>query len=56
MSVSPTVIFVVVAVFAALALVGRLLTLFRQSKRIEKRLDYSKMKEWEDDEDDWPSR
>ena len=32
--------------------VAKLIGLFRQSKAIEKTLDYSKMKEWEDDEDD----
>ena len=46
-----TKVLIVVAVLAAVAFVGRLVQLFRQSKRIEKTLDYSKMKEWEEDED-----
>ncbi len=52
MNLTPTQILIGVGVLAALALVGRLITLFRQSDRIEKTLDYSKMKKWEDD-DDW---
>lgn len=44
-------VFVAVAVFAALGLVARLIGLFRQSRRIEKDLDYSKMVEWEDEDD-----
>ena len=54
MTLSPTLIFIAVAIFGVLALIGRLLSLFRQSRRIEKKLDYSKMREWQDDEDDWP--
>ncbi len=48
---SSTTIFIVVAIFFALGLVGKLLGLSRRSKEIEKTLDYSKMKEWEDDEE-----
>jgi len=51
-NVSPTHILIGVAILAALGFVGRLLRLFRQSRAIEKKLDYSKMKEWQDD-DDW---
>lgn len=46
-----TLIFIGVAIFAALGLVGRLVGLFRQSREIEKTLDYSKMVEWEDEDD-----
>jgi hypothetical protein len=49
---SSTLVFVLVAVFAAIAFIGRLVGLFRQSDEIEKTIDYSKMREWEDDEDD----
>ena len=46
-----TLIFIGVAVFAALGLVGRLVGLFRQSRQIEKTLDYSKMVEWKEEDD-----
>ncbi|MFK7887910.1 MAG: hypothetical protein AB8G16_13705 [Gammaproteobacteria bacterium] len=49
---SATTVFIIIAVFAALGLAGRLVGLFRQSERIEKKLDYSKMREWEDEEED----
>lgn len=49
---SSTAIFIAIAVFAAVGLVGRLIALQRQSDRIEKTLDYSKMREWEDEEED----
>lgn len=48
-----TLVFIALAVLAVLSLVGRLIKLFRQSRRIEASLDYEKMKKW-DDEDDWP--
>lgn len=48
---STTLIFIGIAVFAALGLVGRLVGLFRQSREIEKTLDYSKMVDWEDEDD-----
>lgn len=46
-------VFIVIAVIAAIGFVGRMVKLFRQSKAIEKTLDYSKMREWEEEEDDW---
>ena len=49
---SSTTLFIIIGVIAAVGLVGRLVGLFRQSERIEKTLDYSKMREWEDDEED----
>lgn len=49
---SATTVFILIAVFAAVGLVGRIVGLQRQSKRIEKKLDYSKMREWEEDEED----
>ena len=48
-----TKVFIAIAALAALGFVGRLIQLFRQSRAIEKTLDYSKMREWEDDDDDW---
>ncbi|MEM6640359.1 MAG: hypothetical protein AAF610_10700 [Pseudomonadota bacterium] len=44
-------VFIAIAVLAALGFVGRLLRLFRESRRIEKTLDYSKMVDWNDDDD-----
>jgi hypothetical protein len=49
---STTVVFIVIAAFAVVAFIGRLVGLFRQSEEIEKTIDYSKMREWEDDEED----
>ncbi|MFK8014379.1 MAG: hypothetical protein AB8G17_02905 [Gammaproteobacteria bacterium] len=49
---SSTTIFILVAVVAAISFAGRLVGLFRKSRDVEKTLDYSKMREWEDDEPD----
>ena len=51
---SATHVFILLAIFAVIAFIGRLVNLFRQSREIEKTIDYSKMREWKDDEDDWP--
>ena len=44
-------IVIALLLLAALLLGVYLLRLFRRSREIERRLDYSKMKEWTDD--DW---
>ncbi len=49
---STTTIFIIIAVFAAMSFAGRLIGLFRKSREVEKTLDYSKMREWEDDGED----
>lgn len=41
-----------VALLALVYFVVKMLALFAHSKRIEKTLDYDKMQEWEDDDDD----
>jgi len=41
-------------VVAIIAVIGYLLVMrvfFRESKELDKKIDYSKMKEWKDDED-----
>lgn len=48
----PITIFIIVAIVAAISFAGRLVGLFRQSREVEKTLDYSKMQEWEDEDDD----
>ena len=53
---SATHVFILLAVFAVIAFIGRLVNLFRQSREVEKTLDYSKMREWKDDDDDWPEQ
>lgn len=55
MELTPVQILIAVGILALLGLVGRLLALFRQSREIEKTLDYSRMRKWEEDDDDWPS-
>lgn len=45
------VIVLVVLLLAAVLLTAYLIRLFRRSRDIERKLDYSKMKEWKDD--DW---
>jgi len=46
---------VLIAVVAAVVVVGGYLLVmrvfFRDSKELDKKIDYSKMKEWKDDED-----
>ena len=51
MELTPTKILIGIAILAVLGFVGRLVQLFRQSDAIEKTLDYSKMREWEDEDD-----
>ena len=55
MELTPAKVLIAAGVFALIALIGRLVALFRQSREIEKTLDYSRMRKWEDD-DDWPDR
>lgn len=43
-------IILAVVIFAVVAFIGRLVGLFRRSRAIEKTIDYSKMKEWEEDD------
>jgi hypothetical protein len=43
-----------IAIIAALAVIGYLLVMrvfFRESKQLDRKIDYSKMKPWKDDED-----
>ena len=42
---------VIVAVVAVLGYVLVMRVFFRESKELDKKIDYSKMKEWKDDED-----
>lgn len=42
---------IVILVLAAALLAAYLVRLFRRSRELEKRIDYSKMKEWKDE--DW---
>lgn len=44
-------IFLAVAVVALVAFVNYMRRLFRESREAEKRLDYSKMRKWEDEDD-----
>ena len=48
----PIVIIVVILGLAAALLIAWIVRLQRKSRAIEKTLDYSKMKEWKDDDDD----
>lgn len=48
----PILIIVVILGLAAALLITWIVRLQRKSKTIEKTLDYSKMKEWKDDDDD----
>jgi len=41
---------VAILVLAVALLAGYLLRLFRRSRELEKHIDYSKMKEWKDDD------
>ncbi len=45
------VIVLVVLLLAAGLLTAYMIRLFRRSREVERKLDYSKMKEWKDD--DW---
>jgi len=47
----PMLIVVAILVLAGVLLAGYLLRLFRRSRELEKHIDYSRMKEWKDD--DW---
>lgn len=42
---------VVVAIFAVIGYVLVMRVFFRESKELDKKIDFSKMKKWEDDED-----
>ena len=46
-----TLIFIALAVVFVLVFASKMLRLFRQSRDVEKTIDYSKMKEWEDEDD-----
>lgn len=48
-----TYIVIGVVVLFALGVFARVRNLMRISKEIESKLDYSKMKKWEDEDDDW---
>ncbi len=48
-----TYIVVGLVAFFALGVFARVRNLMRISKDIESKLDYSKMKEWEEEDDDW---
>ena len=48
---NPIVILTVILGLAAALLIAWIVRLQRRSREIEKTLDYSKMKEWKDDED-----
>jgi hypothetical protein len=48
---NPILIIAVILGFAAALLIAWIVRLQRRSREIEKTLDYSKMKEWKDDED-----
>ena len=43
-------IVVAILVLAVALLAGYMARLFRRSREIEKRIDYSKMREWKDDD------
>ncbi|GEM_PF-1749528 len=49
---NPVLIIVVILGLAAALLIAWIVRLQRKSRELEKTLDYSKMKEWKDDEDD----
>lgn len=49
---SPVLIIAVILGLAAALLIAWIVRLQRKSRAIEKTLDYSKIKEWKDDEDD----
>lgn len=44
-------VMIAVLVLAVVLLAAYLVRLFRRSRELEKRIDYSKMKQWDDD--DW---
>lgn len=44
-------VFVLIAAIALIAFVSYMRRLFRESREAEKRLDYSKMRRWEDEDD-----
>ncbi len=48
-----TYIVIGVVVVFTLGVFARIRNLMRVSKEIESKLDYSKMKKWEDEDDDW---
>ncbi|NND44757.1 MAG: hypothetical protein HKN58_05505 [Xanthomonadales bacterium] len=49
---TPGIIFVSILIVAVVfTVISRIRRLNEQSREIEKNLDYSKMKEWKDDED-----
>ncbi|MFK8029727.1 MAG: hypothetical protein AB8G18_05775 [Gammaproteobacteria bacterium] len=48
-----TYIVIGVLVLFTLGIFARVRNLMRISKEIESKLDYSKMKKWEDEDDDW---
>ena len=43
-------LFLIVAIFAILAFISYMVRLLKKSRQIEKNLDYSKMREWKDDD------
>lgn len=47
----PTILLLVAGVVFILGIFSKISTLQRRSKEIEKTLDYSKMEEWEDEDD-----
>ncbi len=49
---NPIVIIAVILGLAAVLLVAWIVRLQRKSKAIEKTLDYSKMRQWKDDDED----
>ncbi len=46
-----TKLLIAAGIIFVLGIVSKIRTLQRRSKEIEKTLDYSKMKEWEDEDD-----
>ena len=44
-------VLVPIAVIAVIAFMSYMRRLFRESREAEKRLDYSKMRKWEDEDD-----
>ena len=48
-----TYIVVGLVAFFAIGVFARVSKLMKISKEIESKLDYSKMKKWEDEDDDW---
>lgn len=44
-------IFIAIAVLVAVFYLITVRVLFKESKQLDKKIDYSKMKQWKDDED-----